>query len=172
MGLSTQFKNIENQESEGDMDYKTYFKQYKTNRSLLKIKKDEEQQLIRELFEIQTPSIKAQEISDMPLVHSDTSPVERFAVRSEKLQEELNAKLKVIQGEVFELQCKVNKAEACLENLTHRERFTIEQYYLEDLNWPMVSNAYQCRYRQYISIRQLQRIEREARSKISEILQA
>lgn len=155
------------------MDYKTYFKKYKSNRSMLKIKKDEEQQLIRELLEIQRPSIKAQIISDMPMVHGEeNSPVERFAVQSEKKQEELNAKLKVLQDDIFSLQCEVNKAEACLECLTHRERFTIEQYYLEDLNWPMISNAYQCRYKQYISIRQLQRIEREARKKIRWVLTA
>jgi hypothetical protein len=152
-------------------DYKQYFRQYKINRSLLKIKKDEEQQLIRELLEIQQPSIKAQIITDMPITRGEeNSPVERFAVQSEEKQEKLNATLKIVQNEVFELQCLVNKAEACLECLTHRERFTIEQYYLEDLNWPMVSNAYQCRYKQYISIRTLQRIERDAVKKISGIL--
>jgi hypothetical protein len=107
------------------------------------------------------------------MVHGEeNSPVERFAVKSEQLIQEIKAKLKACQDEVFDLQCDVNKAEACLECLTHRERFTIEQYYLEDLNWPMVSNAYQCRYKQYISIRQLQRIEREARQKIKHILNA
>lgn len=152
-------------------DYKQYFKKYKTSKSLLKIKKDEEQQIIRDLLEIQIPSIKAQVITGMPITHGeDNSSVERFVVQSEEKQEKLNGRLKIIQNEVFNLQCDVNKAEACLECLTHRERFTIEQYYLEDLNWPMVSNAYQCRYKQYISIRQLKRIETIARKKIDDVL--
>ncbi len=151
-------------------DYKQYFKKYKTNRSLLKIKKDEEQQIIRELLEIQTPSIKAQVITDMPITHGeDNSPVERFAVQSEERQEKLNSRLKIVQNEVFSLQCEVNKAEACLDILRDRERFVINHYYIEEAeSWEQVANAYQCHYREWKSIRQLINYRNNALYKITE----
>lgn len=141
------------------MDYKIYFKQYKTNLSLLALKNIERQQLNRDILESKEPSVKAQVITDMPICHGeDVSSVERFVVKSEERLEELNARLKVVDNDIFNLQCACNESEAYLNVLSNKERFIIEQFYIQDLEWELVANAYQCHYQQFRTIRILKDI--------------
>jgi len=152
------------------MDYKQYFKQYKTNRSLLSLKNIEKQQILREILDSQDVGIAAQIISDMPSIHSTESVVERLAVRREEQQLELNVRLKLIENDMFSLQCSCNQAEAYLSVLGSEERFVVEQYYLEELSFPQVADAYQCHYKERREIRALQYLQESALKKINGLL--
>ena len=153
------------------MDYKIYFKQYKTNLSLLALKNIERQQLMRDILESKEPSVKAQVITDMPLGdHSNESSVEKFAVRSEERLEELNARLHIVENDVFDLRCVCDEAEAYLGVLGSEERYIIEQRYIEQLKWPLVADAYQYRYKKRLEERRLINIHNIALGKINELL--
>lgn len=152
------------------MDYKIYFKQYKTNLSLLALKNIERQQLMRDILESKEPSVKAQVITDMPMQHSNESSTERFVVRSEEQMEELNARLHIVENEYFDLKCKCDEAEAYLNVLSNKERYIIEQFYLEDLEWSLVQNAYQCYYKEWRTIKQLKEIRNKGLAKINNLI--
>jgi hypothetical protein len=153
------------------MDYKIYFKQYKTARNILRLKKLDEQELIRLKLESQIPSVKAQVITDMPTIHNDESPVERFAVKSEEEQQRLDMQISELQKDIYKLQREVAQAEGCLDILGNVERFVIEQYYLEELKWPLLADAYQCRYKKYLNVNQLIIIRNDALKKVERYLE-
>lgn len=153
------------------MDYKIYFKQYKTNLSLLALKNIERQQLMRDILEIKEPSVKAQVITDMPICHGeDNSSVERFVVRSEERLLELNVRLKLVEDECFNFKCKCDEAEAYLSVLGSEERYIIEQRYIEQLKWPLVADAYQCRYKKRLDVNRLIILHNIALEKINELI--
>lgn len=153
------------------MDYKTYFKQYKTNLSLLKLKKIDEQNIYKEIQEVKHPSVKAQIITDMPMNHGDDpSPVERFAVKSEERVEILEEKLEEIKRKLQEIENSIIKAEACMGVLSNKERYIVEQYYIQELDWWIVAEEFNKKYNQRREIRQLQRILSEANEKMDELL--
>lgn len=154
-------------------DYKQYFRQYKTNLSLLKLKEIEDTNLFREINEVKNPSVKAQVITDMPITHGEeNSPVERFVVAKEKRLEELYAKRSKLQEEMRLIENEIIRCEACLDILDNKERYIIEQYYLEGLEWSLVSNAYQCKYQRWISVKQLIIIRNNAIDKIEKLLKS
>lgn len=153
------------------MDYKIYFKQYKTNLSLMALKNIEKQQLMRDILEVKEPSVKAQVITDMPICHGeDNSSVERFVVKAEEQLEKLNDKLCIVRNEVFNLQCACDEAEAYLNVLGSEERYIIEQRYIQQLKWPLVADAYQCRYLKRLEVNRLIILHNDALKKIDELI--
>lgn len=153
------------------IDFKKFFKQYKMDKARYGLLKIEEQQINKEILCSKEPSVKAQVITDMPTQHNPDSPVERFAVQSEQRQIELNAKLIIVQNELFELKCKVDKVEIYLDVLGSEERFIIEQKYIESLKWPNVEDVFQCKYKKRLNTNRLLIIHNMAIKQIEQLMQ-
>jgi len=116
-------------------------------------------------------SIAAQIITDMPLVHSGESKVETAVIRMEDKRLELNIILINCQNETQAIRNDIIRVEACLDVLRDKERFVIKQYYVDRVTgWVQVAEEYQCHYREWRSIKQLQSYRDSALDKIDNLL--
>lgn len=128
------------------MDYKTHFKQYKKYNIWIADKCLEKTKLVKQQLENRIPSVKAQIITDMPTMHSNESTVERFVVKSEELEQELKIKIDLIQAEIDEYTAEIQAIDSRLAYLTSEQRFILEQYYIKELSWELISKVHQAKF--------------------------
>jgi hypothetical protein len=149
-------------------DYKQYFSDYKKYKVWIADKCLEKSKLIKEQLENKIPSVKAQRITDMPVCHGDDpSPVTRFLIQSEEKNENLQQKIDLLQTEIDQYVAEVQAIDSRLAFLKDIERFVLDQYYIQGLeDWTLVQDAFQCRYKRWISDKQLRRIRNEAMDKL------
>jgi len=97
------------------------------------------------------------------------SIVENTVLEKEKNKEEvdrLKAELWELAKERLYLQIKVEYVQALLEGLTAEEKFIIERYYFDGLQWYMVAEKYRQEYGEYKTAKTMKRKGYEALRKM------
>lgn len=162
------------------MNIETKLKDYRQNKSKIKLLENEERKLLFELGCINenTAFISAVKISDMPksITNKLVSTVENIVLQREK---EIDNKAEVlyqladISSEKFLYQCEVDETDAWIESLNEEERFIMTMFYIEghDKNLEYIAYMHNEKFKKGImNTNSIWRKKKESLNKISELL--
>ena len=163
---------------------KTY-KQDKARMKVLEIKLSELQKYLNNPVDLRSEIIEGLGLSAAPIdekpgrvsarpigrpVERITIEVEQEDMRIDALKSEIASSIVTIQEELDRLRIGIEPVEAALEGLSDRERFVIEQFFIEKLTWYVVRSRFEQRYNMPCSNATLKRDKRSALGKIRKIL--
>jgi hypothetical protein len=101
------------------------------------------------------------------------SPIEKFVVSTEKMNELLKQWIEEDESRMFPLKLEVNQIESAMMYLTGQEKYVIECKYFEGMLWKDIEINVNREYRQqnYITESGLKKINIRALNKLEEILE-
>jgi len=146
-------------------------KRHKSNLSQLYIIECQMQEIENSIQLLDPSYISAVSYSMIPksITNKFNSIVENTVLEKEKNKEEvdrLKAELWELAKERLYLQIKVEYVQALLEGLTAEEKFIIERYYFDGLQWYMVAEKYRQEYGEYKTAKTMKRKGYEALRKM------
>lgn len=163
---------------------KTY-KQDKARMKVLEIKLSELQKYLNNPVDLRSEMIEGLGLSAAPLdekpgrvsarpigrpVERITIEVEQEDMRIDALKSEIASRIVTIQEELDRLRIGIEPIEAALEGLSDRERFVVEQFFIEKLTWYVIRSRFEQRYNMPITTRSLRTDKRNALVKLHRIL--